>query len=273
MDYTVKIYVKWGFGLLHHSFKTRFRQFKEQNTTKSAEMRISFAIYAILQLLFSGASGQGQISGNIKGNSELLFAATIQNMSQRRVNTSDLGGNYKILAAMGDTVIFSHLGYISDTIVVNSTMFSERLTVELKIKVSDLAAVDVNEMSKYSLDSLSRREDYDYIFKGKNDKPLWDNKLSGDGRGVNFSPFGHWSSSEKQKRKLKERLEQDDKDEFIYYKFSRRVPRLTGLRGDSLIRFINEYKPSYEYCLRASSVDILLYINDKLVLFKKKKAK
>ena len=234
---------------------------------------MGFPIYAMLQLLFSGASAQGIVSGNIKGNSELLFSATIQNISQHRVNTSDLGGNYKIAAEMDDTLIFSHLGYISDTVVVTSAMFSERLPIELKVKISNLASVDVNEMSKYTLDSLSRREDYDYIFKGKNDKPLWDNKLSGDGRGVNFSPIGHWSSEEKQKRRLKERLERDDKEEFIYYKFSRRVPKLTGLRGDSLLSFINTYKPTYEYCLHATSLDILLYINDKLVLFKKRKTR
>lgn len=230
-------------------------------------------IYAILQLFISGASAQGQISGNIKGNSEILFAATIQNITQHKVNSSDLGGNYKIVAQTGDSLIFSHLGYVSDTIVVNSTMFNERMPIELKIKVSYLQSVDVDEMAKYRMDSLSRREDYDYIFKGKNAKPLYDNKLSGDGRGVNFSPFGHWSSSEKQKRRLKERLESDDKEEFIYYKFSRRVPRLTGLSGDSLIVFINKYKPSYDYCLHASGQDMLLYINDKLVLFKKRNSK
>jgi hypothetical protein len=240
---------------------------------KSAEMRVAWGVYVVLQLSFSGASAQGQIGGKIKGNSEILFAATIQNISQHRVNTSDLGGNYKIAAEIGDSVIFSHLGYRSDTIVVNSMMFGERLPIELKIKMSYLTSVDVNEMSKYTLDSLSRREDYDYIFKNKNAQPLWDNKLSGDGRGVNFSPIGHWSSSEKQKRKLKERLERDDKEEFIYYKFSRRVPRLTGLSGDSLITFINTYKPTYEYCLHANSMDILMYINDKLIAFKKKNAK
>jgi hypothetical protein len=133
--------------------------------------------------------------------------------------------------------------------------------------------VEVDEMARYRLDSLSRREDYDYIFNNKNAKPLWDNKLSGDGRGANFSPIGHWSSNEKQKRKLKERLERDDKEEFIYYKFSRRVPRLTGLTGDSLITFINIYKPTYDYCLNANNLDMLIYINDKLILFKQKKTK
>src|SRR6202795_978990 len=100
------------------------------NICRSVETKIGFLMYAVLQLLFSGASAQRLISGNIKGNSELLFAATIQNISQHRVNTSDLGGNYKIAAEMGDTMIFSHLGYISDTIVMNSTMFSQRQPVE-----------------------------------------------------------------------------------------------------------------------------------------------
>jgi hypothetical protein len=227
----------------------------------------------MLQFIFSGVSAQSQISGNIKGNDEILFSATIRNVSKHRTNISDLGGNYKIGAQTGDSIIFSHQGYISDTVVVTALMFGERLPIELKIKMSNLASVDVNEMSKYELDSLNRREDYDYIYKNKNAKPLWDNQLSGDGRGVNFSPIGHYSASEKQRRRLKQRLEEDDKEEFIYYKFSRRVPRLTGLRGDSLITFINKYKPGYEYCLTATNMDILIYINDKLVLYKKENLK
>ena len=79
-------------------------------------------------------------------------------------------------------------------------MFNDRLPIELKIKISRLTSVEVDEMAKYKSDSLSRREDYDYIFGKKNNKPLWDNKLSGDGRGANFSPIGHWSSNRKTKR-------------------------------------------------------------------------
>ena len=235
-------------------------------------MKIYFPIYILFQLLYFNSSAQRLISGKINGASDILISATIRNISQHTINISDLGGNYKIAAETGDSLIFSHMGYISDTIVVNNLMFNERLPVELKIKVSYLSSVEVDEMGKYRLDSLSRREDYDYIFSNKNNKPLWDNKLSGDGSGVNFSPFGHWSSNEKQKKKLKERLERDDKEEFIYYKFSRRVPKLTGLSRDSLMTFINTYKPTYEYCLHATSLDILIYINDKLILFKKKGA-
>ena len=237
------------------------------------QMKICWPVYIIFQLLYLGVSAQSQIAGKIKGNSEILVSATIQNISQQTINISDLGGNYRIAADAGDTLIFSYQGYITDTIIVDSFMFSERLPVELKMKISYLRSVDVDEMAKYRQDSLSRREDYDYIFNKKGAKPLWDKNLSGDGHAANLSPLGHWSSDEKQKKRLKERLERDDKEEYIYYKFSRRVPKLTGLTGDSLISFIIKYKPTYEYCQRATSLDMLTYINDKLILFKKKNVK
>jgi hypothetical protein len=232
-------------------------------------MKIAWPVYIIILLSSSDVFAQAQITGTIKGNSELLFSATVQNITRHRLNISDLGGNYKIVAEPGDTIIFSHQGYFSDTLIADGSMYGVRMPIEMKIKMTNLAGVDVNEMSRYEMDSLNRKQDYDYIFKGKNNKALYDNKLSGDGSGVNFSPIGHFSSEEKQKRRLKARLETDDKDEFVYYKYSRRVPGLTGLRGDTLITFINKYKPSYSYCLTASSIDILVYINDHFILFKK----
>jgi hypothetical protein len=223
--------------------------------------------------LVSGALAQRQIYGIIRGNSEILIGASIQNISQDRINISDMGGNYRIYAAIGDTVVFSHEGYISDTLIIREYSFSDRLPVDLDIKITNLHSVEVNEYSRYSADSLERRKDYDYIFEGKDKKKLYNNHLEGDGSAVHFSPLGHFSSEEKQKKRLKERLEEQDKDDFIYLKYSRRVPKLTGLTGDSLYLFINRYKPSYDYCLNATSMDMLIYINDKFILFKQKKKK
>ncbi len=158
-------------------------------------------------------------------------------------------------------------------LIANEYSFTDRLPVELSIKITKLNSVEVNEFSKYSADSLERRKDYDYIFGEKDKKKLYNNHLEGDGHAVNFSPFGAFSAEEKQKRKLKERLEEQDKEDFIYLKYSRRVPRLTGLTGDSLYLFIARYKPSYDYCLNATNMDMLIYINDKLVLFKQNKKK
>jgi len=236
-------------------------------------LKISLRIFIISQFLLSGAIAQRQINGIIRGNSEILVGATIQNISQDRINISDMGGNYRIFAAVGDTVVFSHEGYITDTMIIQEYAFSDRLPVELNIKITSLHSVEVNEYSKYSADSLERRKDYDYIFEGKDKKKLYNNHLEGDGSAVHLSPLGHFSTEEKQKKRLKERLEEQDKDDYIYLKYSRRVPKLTGLKGDSLYLFINRYKPSYDYCLHATGSDMMVYINDKFILFKQKKKK
>jgi hypothetical protein len=236
-------------------------------------LKYRLRIFLILPFLVSAAFAQKQVYGIIKGNFELLVGATIENISQDRINESDMGGNYRIPAAVGDTIVFSHEGFITDTVFVNEYSFGDRLPIELKIQITRLHSVEVNEYSKYTADSLERRKDYDYIFEGKDKKKLYNNHLEGDGSAVHFSPLGHFSTEEKQKKKLKERLEEQDKDDFIYLKYSRKVPKLTGLTGDSLYLFINRYKPSYDFCLHATSMDMLIYINDKFILFKQKKKK
>ena len=45
-----------------------------------------------------------------------------------------MGGNYRISAAIGDTVVFSHEGYITDTLIIREYSFSDRLPVDLNIQ-------------------------------------------------------------------------------------------------------------------------------------------
>jgi hypothetical protein len=69
---------------------------------------------------------------------------------------------------------------------------------------------------------------------------------------------------------LKKRLRQEEEDYYIDNKFPRtKVAQLTGLRGDSLQQFMIRYRPTYQWCRTANAMDVLLYINDNLVLFRK----
>jgi hypothetical protein len=95
-------------------------------------------------------------------------------------------------------------------------------------------------------------------------------KRPGDAPGFSFSPIGFFSKSEKQKRRLKKRIREEDEDEYIDLKFSNtRVSQLTRLKGDTLRLFMFTYRPSYTFCRKASNKDMFLYINDKFVLFKR----
>ena len=224
------------------------------------------------QPLQSSSPPPAHLSGRIrlKSSGEILAGVTVSNRALGRHNISDLGGNYRIAARPGDTLIITSAGYLNDTLPVNRSMLDSEYTVYLHEKVVALPAVKVTETSSYQFDSLQRHEDYAWLLDKKHPVKLWNEKRPGDGPGLSFSPIGYFSKGEVGKRRLKKRLKQEEEDYYIDYRFPRaRVSMLTGLRGDSLDMFMIRFRPSYQWCRSANTMDILLYINDKLVLFRK----
>jgi hypothetical protein len=215
---------------------------------------------------------QQQLAGKTikRGGTEIVIGVNVINRTLVKGNISDMGGNYKIAARPGDTIIFSSAGYQPDTLVVRSYMLAESWMVDLTPKIVALPSVSVEEASNYQSDSLKRRDEYRWLLDKKHPVKLMNEKRPGDAPGFSFSPLGYYSKTEKDKRRLKRRLRQQEEDYYIDYKFPPvRVAQLTRLKGDSLQLFLRLYRPSYAFCRKANNEDILLYINDKLKLFMK----
>ncbi|MBS1661192.1 MAG: hypothetical protein JST68_09090 [Bacteroidetes bacterium] len=224
--------------------------------------------YLLLLLLLSfPATAQQFLSGKIRRRSstEIIPSVSVINISQKRTNISDMGGNYKIPARPGDTITFSSAGYLPDTAIVSDWMFKEKdgYLVALQPHIVALPSVQVDEGSNYRLDSLKRSEDYAWVY------PVHRRRLIGSetpvGFGVIISPLDYFGKKETQKRRLRKRLKQEEIDYYIDFRFpAAYVSKVTGLQGDSLRVFMYRYRPSYKWCRGASNEDILLYINDKL---------
>lgn len=218
---------------------------------------------------------QRELTGKIRllSTNEILSGVTVSNRSLGQHNVSDLGGNYRIAARPGDTLIVSSAGYLTDTLPVTESVFSagtDGYTIYLHEKVVALPSVQITEMNNYQKDSIQRHEDYAWLLNKKHPVKLLNEKRPGDGPGLSFSPIGYYSKDEVRKRRLKKRLRQEEEDYYIDYKFPRtKVAQLTGLKGDSLQQFMIRYRPTYQWCRDATAMDVLLYINDKLVLFRK----
>jgi hypothetical protein len=213
-----------------------------------------------------------QLGGRItkKDSREILVGVTVKNIGTGSHNISDLGGNYRIRATPGDCIVFSSVAYYPDTLIIDSASLSHQYDIGLFPNVQILAAVAVDERRNFELDSIQRREDYRNLYEKKHPIKLWNEKRPGDEPGLSFSPLGFLSAREKSKRRLKQRLKEEEEQSYIDYRFHpARVAQITGLRGDSLSKFLNQYRPSYRYCRNASPQDILLYINDKLIAFRK----
>jgi hypothetical protein len=243
-------------------------------TTTGFLMRGGNKTWFLLTFLGFSSTGyaQEELWGKIlkKGSTEILIAVNISNLNRRKMNVSDMGGNYRIVAAPGDALTFSSAGYLPDTLIVSREMLAQAFVVYLTPHLIALPSVRVGELSNYQIDSLQRRKDYANVLDKKHPVKLWNEKRPGDEPGLNFSPLGFFSKTEKQKRRLKKRLAQEEIDYYIDSKFSLvRVSRLTRLTGDSLRLFMMRYRPSYKFCRMANNQDMLIYINDKLVLFRK----
>lgn len=232
-------------------------------------------VAVMLVAMVATAAAQQFLAGKIfRVNSrEILVAVTLRNIQGNQFSRSDLGGNYRLPAVAGNNILVSSAGYLNDTIQVTQEMLFNGLDIYLMPNRVVLPGVVVDELSRYTTDSLKRREDYAFLLDKKHPVKLWNEKRVGDAPGLNFSPIGYFSKKETAKRKLKRKLKMEDEGEYVDAKFSEgRVAQLTKLTGDSLQQFLQWYRPSYALCRKLDAQLMLLYINDKLVLFRKRKS-
>ncbi len=235
-------------------------------------MLFRIAAYVLLIFLVPACCfSQQYIKGKIYSTTgdEVVASVTVQNISARRFNISDASGNFRIQAEEGDTLVFSSVTYLADTVVVSFFMFKTDYDISLRPHVVTLSSVTVGGLTNYQIDSINRRDYYKDFYKGSFSKVAMDKGTrKGDGVGVSFSGLNYFSTGEKQKRELKHQLEQDEKEKYIDSRFSPLyISKLTRLQGDSLKEFMLLYRPNYAFCRKASSEDMLLYINDSVRKF------
>jgi hypothetical protein len=227
-----------------------------------------YRIFMIFLVIVSTHQAFGQqVSGRVfAGETDSVIRyATITNLNSRAVTVSGTDGRYIIQAAEGDSLLFSAVGYIPDTVLVEFHMLHTQFDIALPQRIISLAVVRVT--SDYSADSLARRQYYRHIYRQPgitgNNRPQY-------GFGISISPISHFSLESKQKRLLKKRLLIQERDAYIDLAFPVEwVQRLTGLQGDSLRLFMYKYRPSYDFCRGSDRTRMLVYINDKLLEFRK----
>jgi len=221
-------------------------------------------------LSFLSGSAQTFLTGKVrkKGSAEILVSVSIQNHTQRKYDLSDEGGNYRIPAREGDQLFFSSVGFITDTLIVTSDMLAGDFPVLLETRIVALPSFQVGSLSNYQLDSMARREEYKWIYEHGNVQRV-EKERHGDGVGLSLDLFRNASKGDKDREKLKKRLLKEEEQHYIDYRYNREfISRLTHLKGDSLQKFMEQYRPTYDYTRKAANVDILIFINDSFKKFK-----
>lgn len=143
----------------------------------------------VMLLPIFGMAQQRNISGTVKGeNQSPLQGATISVKNATRVTQTDVNGNFSILAATGEILVITYVGYESQELNVNS---SSVFAVTMKVSGNNMNEVVVTALGikkerkalGYSVTDLSAQE----LMKNKNTNVI--NSLVGKVPGVNVTQF------------------------------------------------------------------------------------
>jgi len=195
----------------------------------------------------------------------VMAAVNVYNLNTKQIARSGMDGNYLIVAAEGERLVFSMTGFNPDTVTVTFSMLLTQYDVTLQRQIVTLKNVTVT--SSYQADSLARRNYYSNIYEKQ--PGITGRNTPANGFGISLSPISYFLHDARQKRQLKKRLIKQEQENYVDRCFPVDwVARLTGLRGDSLFRFMSLYRPSYSFCRKNSREQMLLYVNEKFKEFK-----
>jgi hypothetical protein len=224
------------------------------------------------------------ISGTVYDSTKVNFIEDVRVESTGGISVmTDSMGKYKILATEKDSLSFIYKNKPTIKFAVKDIAdpanFNISLHVKVKSKYGTLKEVIVVARS-YREDSIENRQQYADVFNFR--KPGISSSISPDGAVgadlgeiINLFRFRR----NKQIRAFQARLEKQEQEKFIDYRFNRNfVRRITQLDGDQLDTFLVRYRPTYEFASLADEIAFNKYILNcsyrfKLELLKKEDPK
>ncbi|MEO6540131.1 MAG: hypothetical protein ABIN74_04025, partial [Ferruginibacter sp.] len=185
----------------------------------------------------------------------------------------DSMGRYKIPVTENDSLTFIYQNKPTQKFVVKDipdlTRFDISLRVHVKGGYSTLKEVVIYARS-YRQDSIENRHTYDDVYNYRN--PTIRTSISPGGAVgadvneiINIFRFRR----NKQLKAFQARLEQQEQDKFVSYRFNKNfVRRITQLQGAELDTFMVRYLPTYEFASTADEVTFNKYVLNASYAFK-----
>ena len=219
-------------------------------------------------------------------HAQLIVTGTVFDSSKKNyvenVRIESSGGNYTRTDSMGrykigvnekDSLTFIYQNKPTQKFVVkdipNLTQFDISLGVTVKGGYRTLKEVLIFARS-YREDSIENRQNYADVYNYRN--PTIRTSISPSGAvGADVNEIINMFRFKRNKRLrlFQSRLEQQEQDYFVSYRFNKNfVRRITQLQGTELDTFMVRYVPTYEFASTADEVTFNKYILNSSYSFK-----
>lgn len=232
------------------------------------DLRCLKSIIALL-LLFVTCTAFAQektVQGIIfdKDSKARLTRVYLYNMRTHSGFYNNTKGEFNTKAVVGDTLVAALQGYNVDTLIVppaNTVLFylkrNSILLQEVKVTDSLLSPQERLNRTRKEYSGIYRKGDpQDLLQRGTPNRP------GGAGLGID-ALYSLLSREGKNARYLQEIIERDYKDNLINYRYTPAlVSSVTGLKGEKLKDFMEQYRPSYYFILEAKDYGLISFIKD-----------
>lgn len=202
-----------------------------------------------------GSPESGIVGGVVleSGTSTRVAQVNVRNLRSRNTVTTDIWGVFRVQAQVGDTLVFSKIGYLSDTTTLKTlsdiliditpgTIRIDAVTVEGRSREQELRE-GTESFRRQGVYSAGKPSPLAYFFS-----PL-------------TSLYERFSRSGRQARRFGNFMESEMQAIQVDRIFSRyRIVELTGLEGEDLNNFAFLYRPSYETARYWNDYDVTRYI-------------
>lgn len=231
---------------------------------------IYYRFSLIVTVCFFAASGAFAqqvftVTGVIfKKNTPITIAqATVTNITRKITAEADELGGFHILAAMGDTLLFTKSEYMAQTALVQ-TRIDLSIYMQPVIQLNEVTIKDVSKQQELNnvLDEYKRKGQYSTL------SPSVGSVLSSPLNGL-YELFGKGPA---QARRFKEYTDQEMERIAISKRYnSKLVQQVTNIPDSEIEDFMASFNPSYEDIKVWSDYDIIKYIKKSYEYFQSHK--
>ena len=245
----------------------------EEQTDRHCKLCMKYLLLLILFLICTYGYGQ-KITGVVidRATKQPVYSALVSlGNSKTRTNVS---GVFEIAATgINDSLKVTHFAYQPYGMAVSKNTFIVR--IELEPKVTKLNEVTIRGNRDFKKDSIANRIAYAKQFNYKGPRVIdafTGNPNKQPGELISINPLILIAALTKKSTpeyKFNKLLISDEQETYIDEHFNKGIAgRITGLRGDTLAVFLTEYRPSYQFVLKATDYDMEVYIRECLKKFK-----
>ncbi len=224
-------------------------------------MRLLLVLFSLLLSLPSFA--QQSIRGTVTDgqNGKALGSVVIQNIHTSGGTATDSTGAFTIGVAQGQLIEFRRLGYKTKRLRIPQGTIPPFFRIAMDKGAIELDEVTIRkQFEDYKRDSARYAEIYQ--------APLRVGRLSDADKFQD--PFLALSPSRRKIWAFQEEYQRNEALRYVDYHFSdKRIAAITGLRGDSLIAYRNQYRPSYEAVRVWNEYELFSYIKKTAAFFRR----